>query len=299
MNLMDLASSACVPMTMSTCAVGECRARQRRILRIDEARELSHLERETLESLGESAEMLARQQRRRHDDGDLLAAHGHDEGGAQRDFGLAEADIAADEAIHRPPAGQVFDRVGDGVFLVLGLLIGKPRAEFVIEALRRIDRRERTQFARRRDADEFGGDLAHALLHARLALLPACPAQAIELRRAFVGAVARQEFDILDGQEQLAAVILDLEAVMRRAERIDRVQAHIAADAMLDMRDEIARREARGFAQEILRAFRFRRAGAPCGRPGCPARRRWRNPALRSPVSSAKHADAHARLRAA
>ena len=51
-------------------------------------------------------EMLAREQRGRHDDRDLLAVDRGDEGGAQRDFGLAEADIAADEPVHRPAARQ-------------------------------------------------------------------------------------------------------------------------------------------------------------------------------------------------
>ena len=119
------------------------------------------------------------------------------------------------------PLRQILDRVGDGLLLILGLLIGKARAEFVIEAVRRIDRRQRFQLARGGDADQFGRDLAHPLLHARLALLPAGAAQPVELRAALVRAVARQQFDILDRQEQLAAVILQFQAVMRRAQRVD------------------------------------------------------------------------------
>ena len=46
--------------------------------------------------------VLAREQRRRHDDRDLLAVHRRDEGGAQRHLGLAEADVAADQPVHRP-----------------------------------------------------------------------------------------------------------------------------------------------------------------------------------------------------
>ena len=62
-------------------------------------------------------------------------------------------------------------------------------------------------------------------LHARLALLPARAAEPVELRRAFVRAVARQKFDVLDRQEQLAAVILQLQAIMRRAGDVDGLQA--------------------------------------------------------------------------
>ena len=62
------------------------------------------------------------------------------------------------------------------------------------------------------------------------------------------------------GQEQLAAVILQFEAVMRRAQRVDGLRPEIAPDAVLDMGDEIARRQARGFGEEILRPARARRA---------------------------------------
>ena len=66
-----------------------------------EAGGLGDVERQAAETVAEGPVMLARQQRRRHHDRDLLAAHGRDEGGAQRHLRLAEADIAADETIHR------------------------------------------------------------------------------------------------------------------------------------------------------------------------------------------------------
>src|SRR5689334_11758852 len=53
-------------------AFGELRACHRGLLGVDEARELAHLERKAGEAFAEVAEMLAREQRRRHDDGDLL-----------------------------------------------------------------------------------------------------------------------------------------------------------------------------------------------------------------------------------
>ena len=76
--------------------------------------------------------VLARQQRGRHHDGDLLAAHRHDEGGAQRHLGLAEADVAADQPVHRPAGGQIVEHVGDGGVLVVGLLVGEAGAELVV-----------------------------------------------------------------------------------------------------------------------------------------------------------------------
>ena len=198
--------------------------------------------------------MLAGQKRGRHHHRHLLARHGRDEGGAHGDFGLAETDIAADQPVHRPALGQIGDGVGDGLFLILGLLIGKAGAEFVIKALGRIDRRQRFELAGGGDLDQLGGDLAHPLLHLGFALLPARPAQPVQGGGAFVGAIAGQKFDILHRQEQLAAVILDLQAVMRRPQCLDRLQAQIAADAMLDMGDQVAGRQRRGLGDKILGA---------------------------------------------
>ena len=58
-------------------------------------------------------EVLARQQRRRHHHRHLLAGQRGDEGGAQRHLGLAEADVAADQPVHRLAGGQVLQHVAD------------------------------------------------------------------------------------------------------------------------------------------------------------------------------------------
>jgi hypothetical protein len=79
------------------------------LLGADQPRGLAHADRQAGEALGEGLEVLARQQRRRHDDGDLLAAHRRDEGGAQRHLGLAEADIAADQPVHRPAGAEIVE----------------------------------------------------------------------------------------------------------------------------------------------------------------------------------------------
>ena len=64
------------------------------------------LDRQAGEALREGLEMLAREQRGRHDDRHLHAVHGGDEGGAQRHLGLAEADVAADQPVHRPAGAR-------------------------------------------------------------------------------------------------------------------------------------------------------------------------------------------------
>ena len=217
--------------------------------------------------------MLARQQRRRHHHGDLLAVDGGDEGRAQRHFGLAEADIAADQAVHRPAGAKILDGGVDGGELVVGFLVGKAGAELVIGA--RPDREAR-RLARQplgRDLDQLAGDLADAALHARLARLPVAAAETVEIDLALLGAVARQQVDVLDRQIKLGAFgVMDFQAIVRRAGGLDRLQADEAADAVIDVHDQIAGREAGRLGDEILGAARWRGAAAPAGRRECPAR---------------------------
>ncbi len=96
---------------------------------------------------------------------------------------------------------------------------------------------------------------ADAVLHPRLARLPAGAAQAIELRFGVLGAVARQQFDVFDRQiELVAAGVMDFEAIMRRAGGRDRLETDETADAVIDMDDQIAGRQRRDFAEQIFRA---------------------------------------------
>ncbi|MNR08666.1 hypothetical protein D3C85_1248340 [compost metagenome] len=120
-------------------AVLQARARLVGVLGRDHARQVPHRDRPAGEALAEGLEVLTRQEGRRTDDGHLLARHGHDEGGAQRHFRLAEADVAADQAIHRRALAQVLQHVADGVQLVVRLLIGEAGAELVEQAGRRHD----------------------------------------------------------------------------------------------------------------------------------------------------------------
>ncbi len=64
--------------------------------------------------------MLLGQQRGRAQHRDLLAVGHGDEGGAHGDLGLAEADVAADQAVHRLAGFHVVDHGVDG-----GQLVGR------------------------------------------------------------------------------------------------------------------------------------------------------------------------------
>ena len=204
-------------------------------------------------SFGEILAVLPRQKRRRHHDGDLLAFERNRKRRAQCHLGLAEADVAADQPVHRPAAFEILQRGGDGAKLVLGLLIGEARAELVIDVRLHRHFRRFMQLPLGRDLDQFAGDLADAVLELGLARLPAAAAQPIQLDIGVVGAEARQQFDVFDRQEQLClGGIMQFEAVMRRAADLDRLQADEAADAVLDMDHEIAGREAGDFGDEVV-----------------------------------------------
>ena len=221
--------------------------------RADHARELANVDREPGEALAEVLGMLTRQERGRGDDRGLLAVDRRCEGGAQRDLGLAEANVAAHQPVHRPAGGQVVEGRLNRAFLVGRLVVGKAGAKLVVQALGDDKTRRRVGHALGRDADEFARHLAHTLLQAGLARLPACAAKLVEFAR--LRAVARQKFEIFDRQEQtVAAGIMDLEAVVRRARRLDCLQSDEAPDAVVDMHDKIAGSQRARFGQNVLRA---------------------------------------------
>ena len=66
-----------------------------------EPRQRRDVHREGGEPLGERRVVLLHEQRRRHQDGDLLAVLHRLERGPHGDLGLAVADVAADQPVHR------------------------------------------------------------------------------------------------------------------------------------------------------------------------------------------------------
>src|ERR1700722_12543434 len=102
--------------------------------RADHARELANVDWEPCEAEAEVLGMLTRQERGRGDNRGLLAVDGCREGGAQRDLGLAEANVAAHQPVHRPARGQIVERRLNRAFLVGRLVVGKGGAKLVGQA---------------------------------------------------------------------------------------------------------------------------------------------------------------------
>ena len=118
-------------------------------------------------------------------------------------------------------------------------------------------------FSQRGDADQFTRHVADALLHLGFAGLPAGAAQLVQRRALMLAAVARQDFDVLDRQEQLLVAVVDqAQAVVRRAGDVQRGEAVVAADAVFLVHDEVALGDFGGLGDELVGALAAaRRAG--------------------------------------
>ncbi len=134
--------------------------------------------------------MLAHQHRRGSDDRDLPPRQRYGRGGAQRDFGLAEADISTYQPIHRLARGEIPQHGVDGRRLIRSLRIGEAGDETVIGLLGRLDRR---QGGRRPSAGQFDQPLrglADLQAHLFLAFEPGVAVQPIQLDRRPFPAIA-------------------------------------------------------------------------------------------------------------
>src|SRR5262249_59306498 len=101
--------------------------------------------------------------------------------------------------------------------------------------------RRAAQWPRGRVLAQLMGALGEAPLRAGAARRPGAAAEPIELDGRLLRAVAGEQVDVLDRQEQLvAAGIVDLEAIMRRTGRLDLPQPHEPAEAAIDMHHPIS-----------------------------------------------------------
>ena len=225
----------------------------RRLFGRNQPREHFYPYRETFQPLLEVQIMLARQQRGRHNHGHLRARSRHGKSRPQRNLGLAETDVAANQPIHRNRGVQIGHDVGNGVELVIGFVIGKTRAEIVKQSLRRHKTIGFFELTLGGNLYQFFGNVLNPLLDFGLFGLPGHAAQSIELDVLVLDAVARNDVDIFDRYKQFGVVgINNLEAVVRRTAGRDVFQPHKTADAVLDMNDQLADIERRYVGNKIF-----------------------------------------------
>ena len=174
---------------------------------------------EVLQPLGEGLVMLERQDGGGHHDGDLLAVGGGFEGGANGDFGFAEADIATDQTIHGARLLHVGFHLTRDAQLVGRVLIGEGGLELVLQET--VGRESKTAFGTTTavEEDEIAGNVFEFLLGAIFESLPCAGSQVRKTRRrTFFSLVLRDFVERVDRHENgVVVLILDLNDFLHRA----------------------------------------------------------------------------------
>ena len=186
--------------------------------------------------------MLLRQDRRRHQESDLLGIlHGF-ERRPQGDLRLAVADVAADQAVHDAAGFHVRFDGFDRAQLVFRFLVGKEFLKFPLpDRIRAVAVTGSIETARV-EPDQFFRDIINRFCHPGLRFLPFGAVQLVELR--FSGLAVRVFLDQVQlgrGQVQVPAVgVLDLDIVLAAAFPDDVLQAAVYADAVALVDDVVA-----------------------------------------------------------
>ena len=134
------------------------------------------------EAVAKVLPMLLRQQGGRYEHGDLLAAvYGH-KARSQRNFGLAEADVTADDAIHGLIGGEVAEHVLDRLRLVFGELEREAGFEIAVVGFGPSESVPGSRRAPRIDVEQLGRDVTDLLDRALPGLCPLIAAEAVQRR---------------------------------------------------------------------------------------------------------------------
>ena len=203
-------------------------------------------------------------------DEDLLAVLGGLERGAQRDLGLAVADVAADQAVHRARGLHVGLDDLDRLALVRRLLVGEALLEVALPVGVGGERVAAAAAALGVEVEELAGELLGGAAGARLHRLPALAAELAQRRVVAARAdVAGDLRELLDRHEDpVGAGELELEVVAGDAGDGLRVEAGEARDAVVLVDDDVAGAQVGERAQRAAAAP----AGAlPAGALGAPA----------------------------
>jgi hypothetical protein len=198
--------------------------------------------------------VLLGQQRSGHQHGHLLAVGHRDEGRAQRHFRLAEAHVAAHQAVHGLAGDEVLDHRVDGGLLVARLLEREAVGEgFVILRLHL----ERVAFARGPlgvDVEQLRGGIAHLLGRLALGLLPLPAAELVQgrgLRRG--AAVAADDLQLRHRHVELvAALVLQGQELGHALAEVHVGEPQVAADAVVHVHDGVADFQLGEVAQVVL-----------------------------------------------
>src|SRR3954468_15376023 len=223
-------------------AVVELRDRLALLLGRAEAADVLDRERVVLQALRERAEVLLGEDRRRREDEHLLAVVGGLERGPERDLGLAVADVAADEPVHRLRALHVRLDLLDRLALVGGLLPREVRLELP-QPVRVLGEGVAVAAAALGvEVEQLAGELLRGAPGTRLHGLPRPAAELAQRRVAAAGAdVAADLRELVDRHEDaVGAGELQLEVVARDAADGLRLEARELGEAVVLVDDDVA-----------------------------------------------------------
>src|SRR5207253_4178171 len=187
-------------------------------------------------------EVLLGEDRRGREEQNLAAVDGDGERGAHGNLGLAEADVAADEPVHRPRRLEVLLHRLYRALLVRRLAIREARLELRQPLAREVERDALAGLALRVELDQVAGELADGLARPRLERLPGLAAELRERGRRGVGAdVSRDLAELLVRDvEAVLAAEGEQEVVARDAGDRVRLEPEEAADAVILVHDVVA-----------------------------------------------------------
>ena len=190
--------------------------------------------------------MLLHQQRRGHQHGDLLAVLHRLERRAHRDLGLAVADVAADEPVHRDRLLHVRLDLVDAGELVRGLVVGEGVLELALPRRVRAEGVARRGLPGRVEPDQLAGDLAHRPAGPALRLLPVRAAEPVQRGR-LAADVLGDLVELVGGHVEpvaglaaLAGRVLDHQVLAGGAGDGALHHLDVPADAVLLVHDEVA-----------------------------------------------------------
>ena len=183
--------------------------------------------------------MLLGKQCRRHQYRDLATAGSRRERCAQRDFGLAEADVAADHAIHGTPGTHVCEHSLDRVVLIDRFLEGEGGFERAVGFLVEFQRTALAGRATRIEVEQFRGNVADPIGGALSRARPLFGSELMPGRgfRRTSGVAGHPIERVYRHVEQIAARVLDDEELGRVAGHLHHLEAAVATDAVLLVHD--------------------------------------------------------------
>ncbi len=239
-------------------AVGELGQHALHVGRPAEARDHLDPDREVAVALPERVPVLLGEHGRRHEHEDLLAGDSDGECRAERDLGLAEADVAADETVHGAWRLEILLDGLDRRALILGLAIRKLGFELLDPLVLDVVRDARLRLPLCVELQQVARELSKVLARPRLQVVPRLASELRQRRCARVGAdVAADLPDLLVGDvDAVVAAEGEQEIVARDARDLLRLEAEQLGDAVVLVHDVVAGAEVREALQRTARSSR-------------------------------------------